>query len=140
MARFKVKNIDASSRTIGAQDIPASATATVSETDWYAASPTVRGYFTLLEGEGSAPTVTSVASSATTVTLVQPNASRNRLFIHNASTALLYVKLGAVASTSDFTWVIAANGGQMEVPADYKGRIDGIWASANGAAKITEIV
>ena len=83
-------------------------------------------------------TVTKVASSATNVTLLAGNYGRLGCYIYNDSTAILYVKCGATAVVADsFTVQLATETG-WEVPAGYTGRIDGIWASANGAAMVTE--
>lgn len=88
----------------------------------------------------STATLTNVASSATNVTLIASNAVRKGLLIFNDSTAVLYVKFGTTASATSYTVQIAA-GGYWEMPADcvYTGRVDGIWASANGNARITEL-
>lgn len=83
-------------------------------------------------------TVTSVADSASNQTLLASNTNRKGASIHNDSTVDLYVKLGTTATTTDFTIKMAANS-YYEVPYNYTGRIDGIWASdASGSARITE--
>ena len=82
------------------------------------------------------PTTASVSSSASSVNLFAANRANGRV-IFNDSTAVLYVKFGATASTSDYTVQIAA-GGYYEFPLPtYNGNVDGIWASANGAARVT---
>jgi hypothetical protein len=88
----------------------------------------------------AAPTsaVTQVASSATNVTLKALNAARRGLTIFNDSTQVLYLKLGATASTTSYTVKVASQG-YYEVPSDYTGIVDGIWAAANGFAYVTEI-
>jgi hypothetical protein len=83
-------------------------------------------------------TVTKVASSASNVTLLAAEIARVGAYIYNDSTAILYVKCGATAVIADsFTFQLATETG-VEIPAGYYGRIDGIWASANGAAMCTE--
>jgi len=83
-------------------------------------------------------TASNIASSATNVTLLSANANRRSLSIFNDSTAVLYIKFGATASTSSYKLQIAA-GGYYEMPQPaYPGQIDGIWASANGNARISE--
>lgn len=88
-------------------------------------------------------TSANVASSATSVTLLAANAARKGATIYNDSTSVLRVKLGATASATSFSVVLAALtsgiGGYYEVPASYTGIIDGIWDSANGAARVTEL-
>jgi hypothetical protein len=83
-------------------------------------------------------TLTNVASSATTVNLAASNANRRGLTIYNDSTQILYVKLGITASTTSFTIKLGPDM-YYEVPFNYTGIIDGIWASANGFARLTEV-
>jgi hypothetical protein len=86
-----------------------------------------------------AATLSNVASSATNVTLLAANANRIGATIFNDSTQVLYVKFGATASSTSYTVQVAASG-YYEVPAPvYRGIIDGIWASANGNARLTEL-
>lgn len=85
-------------------------------------------------------TTSSVASSATVVTLLGVNTSRVGVIVVNDSSAVLYLKYGATATTSDYTFkILAGETKDLTVPI-YQGVITGIWASANGAAKITELV
>jgi len=84
-------------------------------------------------------TLSNVSSSASSVTLLSANSARQKCFIWNNSTAILYVKLSSdAATTSSCTYKMIADA-QWEVPAGYTGAITGIWASANGAARITEL-
>lgn len=89
-------------------------------------------------GAADNATVTRVSSSASSVTLKAANGGRRTLSIFNESGAILYVKYGTTASATDYTVQIAA-GAYFENPQPcFRGRIDGIWASADGAAQITE--
>jgi hypothetical protein len=90
------------------------------------------------ETRSATGTTTSVASSASNVTILPSNANRLGATIFNDSTTILYLKLGATASTSNFTVKMQADG-FYEVPFNYTGIIDGIWSSANGNARITEL-
>jgi hypothetical protein len=83
-------------------------------------------------------TLSNVASSATSVTLLSANTSRKGCTIANDSTQILYVKFGTTASTTSYTVKMIADA-YYEVPFGYTGRIDGIWASANGNARLTEM-
>lgn len=85
----------------------------------------------------STAATTSVSSSASNQTLLASNAARVSGSIYNDSTAILYIKFGATASTSSFKVALAANT-YYEIPGGYYGQIDGIWASATGAARISE--
>jgi hypothetical protein len=82
----------------------------------------------------------NVASSATNVTIIPADSTGsepNGRMVFNDSTAILYLKFGAGASVSSYTVQIAA-GGLYEFPLPvYGGQVDGIWASANGNARVT---
>lgn len=88
-------------------------------------------------------TLSNVSGSASSVTLLAANTARSGAIIVNDSTAILYVKYGATASATSYTVPMAGTGGGIpayhEVPFGYPGIIDGIWASATGAARITEL-
>ena len=105
----------------------------------------VAGTVTTKEIRSTTATVTSVADSAASVTVLASNASRLGATVYNDSDQILYLKLGATASTSSFTVVLdkkSANGvgGYYEVPAGYTGILDGIWAAdSTGSARITEL-
>ncbi len=80
-----------------------------------------------------------VASSATVVTLMVANAARLSLTIYNESTQVLYVKTGSAASATDYNFQVPALGYyEMPVTALWRGIVTGIWASAVGAAMVTE--
>ena len=91
-------------------------------------------------------TLANVASSATSVTLLAANNNRKTAIIINDSTSDLYVNLNAsAASTTNYSLFLAAKVGNT--PSflaingdDYSGEIRGIWSSANGFARITEVV
>jgi hypothetical protein len=98
----------------------------------------------LVAHRATTPTVSSVAASASSVTVLAANANRKGAIITNDSSAILYLKFGATASTSSYTVTVAGSGSapfsNYEVPFGYIGVIDGIWASATGNARVTEIV
>lgn len=82
-------------------------------------------------------TTANVASAATNVTLFSAAGRVSGRAVFNDSSAVLYLKYGATASTSSYTVQIAA-GGYYEFPQNvYSGQVDGIWASANGNARVT---
>lgn len=97
----------------------------------------------LVASRATTPAQTSVAASATSTTVLASNASRKGATITNDSSAVLYLKLGATASTTSYTVTLvgsaAAPFAYYEVPFGYIGVIDGIWASATGNARVTEI-
>jgi hypothetical protein len=83
------------------------------------------------------PTLTNVASSATTVSLLAASGASQR-YIWNDSTAILYLAYGSVAaSTSNYTVQVASQGLHTTT---YNGAIQAIWASANGNARVTELI
>jgi hypothetical protein len=79
-----------------------------------------------------------VAGSATSVAVLASNTSRKGATIWNDSTALLYLNFGATASTTACTVKLKSDD-YYEVPFGYTGVINGIWASATGSARVTEI-
>lgn len=96
------------------------------------------GTFVTKEVRSSTPSQSSVAGSASSVSILSSNANRLGATISNDSTAALYLKLGTTASTSSYTIKLLQDD-YYEVPFGYTGAIDGIWASATGNARITEL-
>lgn len=88
--------------------------------------------------KSSTVATTSTAASATSVTLLASNANRLGATIFNDSSAILYLKLGATASSTSYAVQMSA-GSYYEAPFRYSGVIDGIWASATGSARVTEL-
>lgn len=85
---------------------------------------------------GTTGTTSSVASSLTVVTLQAANTSRISLKIVNDGSDTLYIKEGATATSTDFTWKVFAD--EMVIIDDYNGIVTGIWDVATGSARITE--
>lgn len=85
-------------------------------------------------------TLANVSSSASSVTIFAANANAVARYLYNDSTATLYLAFdGSAASTTNFT-VSVATDTFYEFPLPLcGGKITGIWASANGAARTTEI-
>lgn len=85
-------------------------------------------------------TLSNVAASASSVTLLALNGSRKNAMFFNDSGAILYLKFGTTASLTSYTVQVGPNG-YYELPngAVYTGRIDGIWGSATGNLRVTEL-
>ena len=92
------------------------------------------------QGGAGTSTLSNVSSSATTVSILASNASRKGATFFNESTSVLYLKFGTTASLTSYTVQIPANS-YYELPfiKPYTGAIDGIWASANGTLRVTEL-
>jgi hypothetical protein len=89
-------------------------------------------------GGPSVATQTSVASSASSVTILAANLNRQGAMVYNDSTAILYLLLGVgTASTTNYSVQLASQG-FFETPFSFNGQLTGIWASANGSARVTE--
>lgn len=84
---------------------------------------------------------TSVASSATSVSLLAANVNRTKATIFNDSTAVLYLRLeAAAASLTAYHFQIAPGAAYVESGVGlWTGEIRGIWASANGNARVNEL-
>lgn len=88
-------------------------------------------------GGGNAA-VTSVAWSGTSVTLLTAKPARMGAFFFNDTDKDAYIKLGATASTTDFTMKVAA-GASWAVPFLYVGVIDYIGAAlGTGSIRCSE--
>lgn len=112
--------------------------AIASDNTAFAVTATVSGTVTNTPVKATTSVLANVAGSASSVTLLASNAARLAATIDNDSTAILYAKFGVTASTSSFTVKVPA-GAYYEVPGNYTGIIDGIWASATGSARVTEL-
>jgi hypothetical protein len=87
------------------------------------------------------PTTTSVASSASSVTILAANANRKGFSISNISTSKLYLSFTNPATTANcFIEVPAGAFLLLDQQCIVPNAIYGIWASANGAAQVTEYV
>lgn len=99
-----------------------------------------------LEAKGTGPTtgtLSSVAASASDTTILASNASRKGATVYNDSSVVLYLALAnTTSSTTAYSVQIAANG-YYELPVNqggvYTGVLKGIWASATGNARVTEL-
>lgn len=90
--------------------------------------------------KAAAATLSNISASASSVTLVSLNASRLGATIYNDSSATLYLKLGSTASSSSFTVKLYQDDYfELSGPHIYTGIITGIWDSATGNARITEL-
>lgn len=87
----------------------------------------------------STATLSSVAGSATSVVLLVANTARRKFHIFNDSIRTLKVHYGGTASATAFTLLIPAQGSYESTVGDYTGALEGIWSSANGFARITEL-
>lgn len=92
------------------------------------------------QGGAATGTKANVASSGSSVTILASNTARKGAVIYNDSTQILYLDLsGGTASNSSYSVQVPSQG-YFEVPGPniYTGLITGIWAAANGNARVTE--
>lgn len=83
-------------------------------------------------------TMSSVAGNASSATLLASNSSRKGFTLYNDSTAICRVAFGATASATAFTFLMQPNA-YYENNSNYTGAIAGIWASATGNMRVTEL-
>lgn len=87
---------------------------------------------------GTAATVTNVSGSASSTTIKVSNTSRKELIVFNDSTAILYLLYGSgSASTTNYTLKVFPD--THAIIDSYNGQVNGIWASATGDARVTEV-
>jgi hypothetical protein len=83
--------------------------------------------------------LSNVAGTTTSGTILAANTARVGATIWNDSTAILYLRLASgTASASACTVKLIADA-YYEVPNGYAGVITGVWASAAGFARVTEL-
>lgn len=89
----------------------------------------------------SVGTLTSVASAIADTAILAANSARKSAIIDNESTAVLHLLFSTgVSSLTSYSIRVPA-GGNYTVPlGGYTGVIKGIWAAANGFARVTELV
>lgn len=83
-------------------------------------------------------TLSNVAASASSVTLLNADSSRLGVAFFNDSTSICYIKFGATASTTSYTYKMGSYD-YWEVPTKWVGRMDAIWDTATGNMRITVI-
>jgi hypothetical protein len=88
----------------------------------------------------STSSITSVVSAAVSTSILASNANRRMAIMTNDTDKNVYVKLGATASTTSFSYKLTP-GQTLELPIPmYTGVIDAIWdASPTGSMRVTEI-
>ena len=88
----------------------------------------------------SSSSVTSVVSAAVSTSILASNANRRMAIMVNDTDKNAYVKLGATASTTSFSYKLTP-GQTLELPIPvYTGAIDAIWdTSPTGSMRVTEI-
>lgn len=88
----------------------------------------------------STSSVTSVVSAAVSTSILVSNANRRMAIMVNDTDKNAYVKLGATASTTSFSYKLTP-GQTLELPIPvYTGAIDAIWdTSPTGSMRVTEI-
>ena len=86
----------------------------------------------------------NVASAITDTLLLAANPARMGGTISNESTSVLYISLGIAAASATNYWKAvgptATVASSVELPTGYTGQVRGIWVSANGFARITELI
>lgn len=111
---------------------PVSGTVAATQSGTWTVTPTVP--------KAGTSTLTNVSGSITSVQLLAANTARVGGMIYNDSTAVLYLKLGTTASTTSFTVKLNQDDYyEFSGPAVYTGIVHGIWDSAAGAARVTEL-
>jgi hypothetical protein len=101
---------------------------------------------TVTASAGDSPTtgtISSVSAVTSSITMLAANAARKGATVANDSIATLYLALANVTASSTVFTVQIAPGDYYELPLNdggvYTGIINGIWTSAMGAARVTEL-
>lgn len=96
----------------------------------------VSGSFSSAPATSATSALTSTADNVANVTVLASNANRLAFHLYNDSTSAVYVKCGAVATSSSFTKKLLPRESfsTQDIPVNYTGVIDAIWESAPGGA------
>jgi hypothetical protein len=94
----------------------------------------------VLSNHSTTGTITSVAGATSSTTLLAANTARVSATIYNDTSSgnILYIALAGTATTSSYT-IKLWPGSYWDLPVNYTGIITGIWTSASGNARITEL-
>lgn len=87
----------------------------------------------------TAGTQSTVAGSASSGTILASNAARLGATVYNDSTAILYLSNSATTASTTVYSIQLSPGSYYEVPFGYTGQLTGIWASATGNARVSEL-
>jgi hypothetical protein len=83
--------------------------------------------------------VTSVVGATSNTVVLASNANRVFATIYNATNVIMYAKMGVTASLTSYSLEIFP-GSYWEVPNDWTGEIDAVWASSvTGSCLVTEL-
>jgi hypothetical protein len=103
-------------------------------------SITVDGTVTAEAETVSISSVTSATASASSVTVLASNANRKLAVFVNDADKIAYVKLGATASTTSYSYKLQPNSTLELAQPVYTGVVDAIWESSpTGAMRVTEL-
>ncbi len=92
------------------------------------------------EANSTVGTLTSVSASITSTQLLALNTSRLGAYIYNDSASNLYVALTTSATSTAFTVMIPANGFyELPSPRLFTSAVFGVWLTATGSARVTEL-
>lgn len=98
------------------------------------------GIITAVPVAGSTAALANITAGSTSVTALSSNANRVTAVFFNDANNNCYIKFGATASTSSWSYRLQPTQG-MELPCRYTGRIDAIWDSTvTGTLRVTEVI
>jgi hypothetical protein len=83
-------------------------------------------------------TITSPALSTTDTVILAANGARKKYSIYNDTGSKIYVALGSVTTTTNFSYILAAGTYYESSMNDYTGAIHAIKASGTGPVRVTE--
>jgi hypothetical protein len=94
---------------------------------------------TVASARPASSTLSNVAASVTSGTLLAANTARMGATVWNDSTSVLYVRLGAGTASATAATVKLVADAYYELPYGFTGAVVGVWVSAVGSARVTEV-
>jgi hypothetical protein len=116
----------------------AATSVTNANADYSQVSTDITGTVFTRQSPSNTPALTNVSASATTQTALAANAARRTAVFYNDSTSDCYIKYGAAASATSFTYYLPSLGTLSIDGNEYAGLVAVIHASATGTLRVTE--
>lgn len=90
-------------------------------------------------GPGTGLTTRTATSNSASVRVDSGVVNRRGFVVVNESSAVMYLKFGATAASTDYTVALAAGSTYESLIDGYTGRLDAILSTGSGFAQVTEL-
>jgi len=116
----------------------ASTTLTSGNGDYSGIAVDPTGVVLTREAPANSANKTNVTAAITSTTVLAANSARKSAILSNDSTSDCYVSYGGTASTTSYTFLLAAGNQATVIGSEYAGPLVAIWNTATGTMRVTE--